>query len=209
MKPFGIMVHTTGSGVHKHHDKLPEVAAMEYYTSSNIGPHYVIDGAGNVYELLDSLLRANHCGITAEVRSSLLDGTWRSKVPSHVVEAWDRRWSSRGATSPAALYPSKSPNDDYIGIELIPIPKVGEHPGTELSAADDFTVEQYLALADLIAFEADRHDIDLGNPRTLVEHSDTNPIGRPGWDPGGMIGKYSPAVLQVLINAVKERWKDV
>lgn len=203
IKPYGCMLHTTGGGVHTHPGIAPVEAALKYYTESgtNVGPHLVLDTDGQIYRLLDDKQMAYHAGIIASVRTKYLNGSWKAEMNNDaLVTAWESRWNVYGVSNPAAIYPSKSPNADYIGIEMIPA--YVDHDtfiGTRVAPKDRFNAEQYLCLAELLLMLSTNHSFDYSNPRKLVTHSDTNPLGRPGWDPGIDLGYFNMDLLRAII----------
>lgn len=183
--PWGVVVHTTGRGVldaATREKKTPAQVAEELYTRPDAYfPHYFIGSDGIIFQVADELIRARHVAVSLIDRARYLLNTWRSKVPDIGVELWQARW--QGKKSPQVLYPSRSPNEDYLGVELIP--QFGREKNTTL-----FTDKQYSALARLLVDIADRWQIPLlqpGSPR-LVGHEDLSPLTRwdsiGGWDPG-------------------------
>jgi N-acetyl-anhydromuramyl-L-alanine amidase AmpD len=223
----GICVHTTGDGipaeVEKRAAKSPpnwatlhlDVAREVYVGMGLVGPHYVIDPYGSVEKYAKPELVRYHAGVAAEERRSFLDGHWEedaNRIPRDVVAWWKRRWP--GIKSPSHLYPSKSPNKDYIGIELIPAGSYvkskagstswqfqhGSRPGFDKQR---FSVEQYCALAMLCNQLAETHGLDLEKPGVLVGHEDVNPYSRPGWDPGDKIEAFSWNLLNGLLKHVQ------
>jgi N-acetyl-anhydromuramyl-L-alanine amidase AmpD len=71
----------------------------------------------------------------------------------------------------------KSPNDLYVGVELVPSPD------------RTFTYVQYFALASLLIEIRERRGVELSG-RKLVGHEDLHPLARwnisGGWDPGAL-----------------------
>lgn len=181
--PWGFCIHTTGSGVPKtarDHGISPIEAALNYYCSPGANfPHYVIDSTGQIVQVADELIRARHAGIEFDDRMLYLSGDWRSRVDQPTLALWMAKWNKK---SPLGLFPSKSPNEDYLGCELIP--QLSTLPNGSL-----FTDEQYAALKGLIADVASRYGITLVGDR-LVTHEDLEPLQRwnhqGGWDPGAL-----------------------
>jgi N-acetyl-anhydromuramyl-L-alanine amidase AmpD len=111
-----------------------------------------------------------------------------SKCSPATVAAWRRQWP--GYQSPQHLYPSRTANADYVGIELIPIGAgLGGQP---MAPGLRFTRAQHEAVVALGRWLASRHAWPVGwalSPR-LVGHEDVQPIQRQdrggGWDPGSL-----------------------
>ena len=163
----------------------------EFYKRGKIGPHFLIDWEGDVYQLLPLSRVAWHLRIREDSWQLYRSSEWRENIwlSSRMEEArigtydwWDKRW---GASSPLDLWhPAlRRPGDAQyrsIGIELIP--KNG-----------NYQEEQYIALANLILFglmpwlsiplitkELRKH---------LMGGEDVHPITKTtfqkgGWDPG-------------------------
>jgi hypothetical protein len=216
---YGVAVHTTGNGIPDQaakQNKHPlEVARAVYDGMGLIGPHYVIDPYGTVEQYCDPKLVRYHIGLTADDRRSYLDGYWvddRNRIDPKVVTWWKQRWP--GIKSPSHLYPGKSANEAYVGVEMIPCGRLlpapgmikptfrwehGTRPGFD---GQRFSVEQYVALARLCKQLAAAHGLDLAKPGVLVGHEDVNPKQRPGWDPGGYNGTFSWGLVTGLLAAV-------
>lgn len=161
---------------------LPDNPAAKVFPAF---PHYVIDGDGAIAQIADETRRARHVAIPDADRLLYLDGRWRTKVSAAGLHLWDRKWGALGKRNPVQLYPSKSPNNDYIGIELIP----------QLQPAADgnrFTEAQYERLSALLEDIEGRYGITLEGQR-LVGHEDLSPLTRwnsaGGWDPGALSAK--------------------
>jgi N-acetyl-anhydromuramyl-L-alanine amidase AmpD len=150
-----------------------------------------------------------HASTSVEERRHYIQGTWKdqaaykhwavvdaynqNKIPQ-LVRWWQERWP--GKMSPQHLYPGKSPNASYVGVELVPcLP-------TDI-AIKGFTVAQYAKLAKLAVGIATRHKFPDAwyNTARLAGHEDVNPMTRPGWDPGDYVGKFSWPTLIELIKA--------
>jgi N-acetyl-anhydromuramyl-L-alanine amidase AmpD len=145
-------------------------------------PHYVLDGGGQLVQIADERERARHVAITPEQRVLFANGAWIGQVSVVGYALWRARWPDK--KSPLQLFPSRSPNEDFIGIELIP----------SLEMVDDslFTEAQYQALSALLADIQTRYGITLTGSR-LVGHEDLDPLSRwdksGGWDPGQLRAK--------------------
>lgn len=199
---FGYLIHTTGGGVTdlaKRKKRKPIDVAIDVYIASQRGsngykwggPHYVGDHDGTLYQLAPDNVKTAHCGGRSEkypdgTRPFYINGTWVAKVTAAVVAEWRKRWP--GVKHPYALFPSRDPNTDYVGLELIPI---GDGFGGEPMAPGlRFTKAQHdIAIAlgrDLGA----RHEWPDGWHDTgrLVGHEDVDILNRSdkvgGWDPG-------------------------
>lgn len=211
---YGITLHTTGDGipalVAKSGKPHLEVARETYLKMGLVGPHFVVDPFGGTEQYCDPMLVRYHAGIEAEHRRSYLDGHWEedaNRIPREVVAWWKTRWPTK--KSPSHLYPSKSPNKDYIGIELIPAGRYikdkgwtfeyGHKPGFD---GQRFSVEQYVATARLCLTLANEYGLDLSTPGVLVGHEDVSPYTRPGYDPGDKLRAFSWSLLKGLLATV-------
>lgn len=206
MKPWGVCLHTTGDGVPREAESRSEPlmdSAVRIYTNMKEGPHFVIDPEGNVKQLRAIDTVAYHCGISTPDRRDYLSGAWESKVDAKIVAWWKARWPGR--KSPQHLFPSRSPNLDFIGIEHIPCGTYQTIPGLTTGSwrpirnykpaypGSRFTAEQYIASTKLVrTFEpvVQTH---------VVGHEDINPKGRPGWDPGDYHGWWSWPLYEALL----------
>jgi N-acetyl-anhydromuramyl-L-alanine amidase AmpD len=212
---FGIAVHTTGDGIpakaHSTGKTHLEVAHSTYAAMGMVGPHYVIDPFGEVAQYAPADVVRFHSGVSADERRSFLDGHWAedaNRIPREVVAWWKARWPTK--KSPSHLYPSTSPNKDYVGIELIPAGRyvkdrgwVFEHGSKPGFDAQRFSVEQYYALAGLCNRLAEQYGLDLTKAGVLVGHEDLNPYQRPGWDPGDKLKAFSWSLLNGLLRLVQ------
>lgn len=187
VKAWGVCIHTTGSGLPTKAAKLgidPVDLAIQIYTASDANfPHYVCGYDGRLVQIADEKERARHAGISTTDRGYYLSGAWRRRVSPACLALWDKKW---GLKSPLGLFPSKSPNEDYIGVETIPLLK-------PLPSGSLFTDDQYIALSALVDDIGTRHAIVVTGKR-LVAHEDLEPLTRwnmngYGWDPGGLSNK--------------------
>jgi hypothetical protein len=193
--PWGFLLHTTGGGVTdsaRKHGKMPIMVAIETYIASQNGsngyfwggPSYVIDHDGVLYQLAPENIETMHAG--SQNRPRYLDGSWKTACSPATVAHWTAKWWPR-YSHPYALFPTHSPNLDYIGCEMIPC---GDGFGSPMAPGLRFTRAQHetaLALA-----------IDIGKRRgwadgwrsssKLLGHEDVDPLERSdaggGWDPG-------------------------
>ncbi len=196
-KPWGLLVHTTGGGItdlaKKKHERPIDVAIKTYVNSQNGsngyfwgGPGYVLDHDGTLYNMAPDNVLTNHAG--GKNRASYIDGSWTSKCSRAAVDQWRLKWPGR--KHPYSLFPSLSPNVDYIGVECIPI---GDGFGMDqgpMSIGLRFTKAQHDAVIALGRDCAERHGWPKGwhvGPR-LLGHEDVDPMNRSdlggGWDPG-------------------------
>lgn len=185
MPVFGLVVHTTGSGIVKQAQKLgvdPLEHAVAYYLKpDSYFAHYVIGWDGHIVQIADEKERATHVGFAE--RGKYLTGEWETMLPKALVERWKAKWPSH--KSPAHLFPGSSPNNCYIGCELLPTPKRDPKFGL-------FTLAQHQAVVMLCADIGDRYNLPTHWHHTsrLVGHEDLNPLTRSakgqGWDPGAL-----------------------
>lgn len=196
-KPWGFLLHTTGGGVTakaKRDGASPIAVAIAVYISSQNGsngyfwggPAYVADHEGALHQLAPDEALTAHAG--GPHRGAYLDGSWVGKVSPETVAQWHRRWPGR--KNPYSMFPSTSPNVDYVGLEMIPI---GDGFGGEPMAPGlRFTRAQHDAAIALGHDLAQRHGWPAGwyDSGRLVCHEDVDPIERSdahgGWDPGVM-----------------------
>ena len=185
-RPYGLMLHTTGRGLldqAKKAKRSPLATAIDIYTKrKGYGPHYVLDQDGDLIQIADERERMGHAGVTAAERELYLSGKWQEKVSKTTALRWMEWWFvGQQVKSPSHLYPSTSPNNDYVGIELIP------------NSRAKFADRQYEVLRAFIQDFEQRYDLDLLSTafipnRHLLGHEDAEPLNRSdrlgGWDPG-------------------------
>lgn len=187
---FGACVHTTGSGVlskAKASGSTPIEAALAIYLAMQRGsqgylwggPTYVIDYDGAIYQLAPDEVLTAHCGHPH--RELYLSGEWMERCSAKLVEHWRRAWPT--FPSPQHLFPGRSPNSAYIGIEFVPLAE-------RRTDGWLYTDAQHRAGIELCRDLGERHGWGerwAAGPR-LVGHEDVNPIDRSddggGWDPG-------------------------
>lgn len=203
---YGALVHTTGGGVTDKavYEKVngkrrkrslplnPLTVAVDTYRASQNGsngylwggPTYVIPHDGTPYQLCPEEVFTNHCG--GPNRKFYRDMSWITKVSPTTVARWNAQWGPK-FDDPYDLFPSTTPNRDYVGIELIPC---GDGLGDPRKPGERFTKLQYESLIELLRDIGQRHAFPAGwwrGPR-LVGHEDVDPIQRSdkggGWDPG-------------------------
>lgn len=181
LTPYGLCVHTTGRQIVKraHRQGVSPVSlAIKHYRRSS-GVHYLIDYDGTIHQFVRDDRRGAHVGISRTERECYLDVSWVLDVPRATLELWQTRW---GQKSPQQLYPGKSPNGAYIGVELLP------------RLDGRFTLAQYRSLARLWIDICQRHDLHARYyypDSRLLGHEDLDAYGRwhkhiGGWDPGAL-----------------------
>ncbi len=212
---WGIMVHSTGGGIpdRAHENKL-DVAAettRTYRNMGKVGPHFAIPPSGEIVQFRDPTRIAYHAGVTPDQRRDYLTGNWTRPglVGKNVVRWWVEKWD--GYKSPQHLFPSVSPNYDYIAIELVPC---GTWPrgngvwepvhGQPLIPGGRYTAQQYISLGLLVRELAHQHSIDISDPRRLLGHEDVNPITRPGWDPGAFREYFHWGALHGIMSGLSQ-----
>ena len=169
----------------------------EIYAHAEFYPHYLGGwlGAGDLHAIADESKRVPHAGLHETQREQYLSGAWRTSwilydgstrpADADVVERWCDRWPRW--RSPQHLFPGSSPNDVYIGAELVPV--VAGIPGLEpMRPGLKYTRAQHelVAALHLDFVKRARNAIPLDAPNHLVGHEDVNPMDRPGWDPGAL-----------------------
>ena len=186
---YGLVVHTTGSGVPAKALKNRRGAletAVEIYERGPNAAHYVIAHDGVIAQILPDDVIGWHVGGGAAKREQYLSGAWEQACAPAAVAAWKRAWP--GVKSPQHLFPGTSVNAIYVGVELIPTIKGLGTPSP--TSGGVFTEKQYLALVALGTDLAQRHGWPALWARTprLVGHEDVGLLDRHdaggGWDPG-------------------------
>lgn len=195
-QPWGFLIHTTGGGITalaKKTKRTPIDVALDVYINSQNGsngylwggPGYVMNHDGGIYQLAPDDVLTNHCG--GPNRQRYRNQSWRNIVSKTAAARWDDQWRALGFDDPYDLFPSKSPNVDYIGLEMIPC---GDGFGTPMRPGLRFTKLQHDAAIALADDCAERHGWPKGWAKTsrLVGHEDVDIIERDdaagGWDPG-------------------------
>ena len=193
---YGYLLHTTGGGVctaAKKHGTTPLLEAIKVYIASQNGsngytwggPHYVIDYDGSIHQVAPDDVETAHCG-APNVREHYHDGSWVHLVSPGALASWRLHWP--GHRHPYDLFPSPTPNWDYVGVEMVPI---GEgFGGDPMERGLRFTRAQHDAAIALGRDVAARNGFPAGWALSgrLVGHEDVDPISRHdaigGWDPG-------------------------
>lgn len=191
--PWGLLLHTTGGGVTamaKKRGETPLAVALRIYIAAQNGgegyywggPNYVMPHDGSLHQIAPDNKATQHAG--SWNRATYMSGEWEDDYPVTTRE-WKRRWP--GFKHPYALFPSKSPNWDYTGVEMIPC---GDGFGTPMRPGLRFTQAQHDAAIRLAHDCGKRHGWPAGWMKTsrLVGHEDVDPLSRSwptgGWDPG-------------------------
>ena len=187
---YGVVLHCTGSGIVSKALQLgadPLEYAVQYYMKpESYFAHYVIDFDGTIAQIADEHEKAMHVGFAPEERAAFQSGAWESKLPSSYVAAWKARWP--GAKSPAHLFPGPSPNNVYVGMEML-----CWQEGCAGSPREDgmlYTTAQHEAAAHLCQDIGSRWELPAAWSASarMVCHEDVNPLTRTakgqGWDPG-------------------------
>ena len=197
---FGALLHTTGRGVvalAQTHKRTPIDVAIETYRESQNGsngyfwggPSYVIDHDGTQHQLAPDNILTAHAG--GGNREAYLSGHWTAKCSGATLTAWRKAWPTY--QHPYSLFPSTSPNHDYVGIEMIPI-GCG-FGGSPMRPGLLFTKEQHESAAELAKDIAMRWGFPAGWAQTsrLLGHEDVDILNRMdsmgGWDPGWLRGQ--------------------
>ena len=203
LSAYGMLVHTTGDGLAQKclQSGDPVTSTVETYSNMKEGPHYAITPDGTLIKFREPTTVAWHAGVTAADRQTYLTGAWETKVDARIVDWWKLRWPGR--KSPQHLYPGKSPNEAYVGVELVPCgvyQNASWTPvmGTPATPKGRYTAAQYTRLALLYtSLFPNRPD-----QSRLLGHEDVNPISRPGYDPGAYHGWFSWSLLNGMVDAM-------
>ena len=182
IKPWGVAVHTTGRGCY---DKDNPVEWLCNYYKDTGGPHYLITHkTSTLFQFAPEDMKGAHIGISPEEREKCLSGKWEDDFSSAAIERWSARWP--GKKSPQHLFPTKYPNECYIGIELQPSKRGswGKHWPYWFSPFQHFI----LAFLCYDIAMRNRFPKDWYRTSRLIGHEDVDPYGRwkrnEGWDPG-------------------------
>lgn len=186
--PWGICIHTTGSGVPtkalKTGKSVMDVACDFYLREPRFGPAYVLsyDSVAQVADDDDWTFHVGSFGPAGEDRrEQYMSGDWLKLCSPTAVSAWRKQWPKR--KHPWNLFPGRHPNANYLGIEMIPLAKRGPDGFV-------FTPWQHEQVAQLCAEIGTRHAFPDGwwTTSRLVGHEDIGLIDRSnkngGWDPG-------------------------
>lgn len=194
MPPFGLCVHTTGSGVPvqaRERGITVMERALEIYTVGPNAAHYVIDHDGVLAQVVPENVIAWHAGRYSPTgidrRPQYLSGEWEKLCSPAAVASWKARWGAK-YKSPQHLYPGESANAAYVGVELVPTIRGLGTPSP--TSGGVFTDAQYEMLIKFAANLAARHKwpADWAAGARLLGHEDVGLIDRHdrhgGWDPG-------------------------
>jgi hypothetical protein len=195
--PFGMCLHTTGRGIVKaasgQRRKAIDVA-LELYLESQSGalhgyrwggPTYLMDYDGSLHQFSPDEVMTFHAG--GPDREDYLDGDWIHRMPGISLVEWRKAWPLPHYKSPQHLYPGRTANTPYVGVEMLPI---GFGQGGEPRGHCLFTQAQHEAAIALGRDLAARHrwPADWAQGPRLVGHEDVQPLERSdrlgGWDPG-------------------------
>jgi hypothetical protein len=201
---FGIVLHTTGSGLAKLWKKrgkpgdLLEFATAFYANPENYAPHYLIGHDGTIVQIANEKEKMPHVGTRGPKgenrREQYLSGEWKSLVSPVALNEWQLRWvdgaiDGKSYKSPFHLFPGASVNNVYVGVENIPVTGTDAIPaGPRLR----FTMAQHDANIRLAVDIAIRNHFPKGWARSprLVGHEDVGFIDRHdkggGWDCGAL-----------------------
>lgn len=214
---YGVCLHTTGDGipaaiVKNSTDPVKETIDTYAKMAANngVGPHYAITPDGQLIKFRDHAEVAWHAGTSASERQAFLSGTWEDGVrcPKAVSDWWKLRWGAQ-YKSPQHLFPSRSPNADYIGIELVPCGTYSGNIwqpllGVPSTPKGRYTGQQYQTAALLTMSLARAYNLtdDFWNTGRLVGHEDINPLTRPGWDVGAFNGWWSWSLFRDMLKSL-------
>lgn len=184
---WGLCVHTSGRSIVQRaiaaRARVLEYV-VGYYRAAPYSCHYVIGWSGEIVQITPDDRRVPHVGVSTEERQSYLSGRWHEGLPLGAVRRWGDLW---GRGSPQHLFPGRSANSAYVGVELPPLLTPGAD-GTW------YTLSQHEAVARLAEDLRVRHGwpdwpSELPCPR-LLGHEDLDAYGRwdrdGGWDPGAL-----------------------
>lgn len=192
--PWGLLLHTTGGGVtHAAHkqNKTPLSIALKVYIGSQNGdngylwggPGYVLDHDGSLHQIAPDNARTEHAG--GSNRWRYFDGSWEQAFPI-TTAAWKTKWGPK-YNHPYQLFPARTPNVDYVGVEMIPC---GDGFGTPMRSGLRFTRAQHNTAAALAREMGPRLGWPAGWQHTsrFLGHEDVDPLSRSwpngSWDPG-------------------------
>jgi N-acetylmuramoyl-L-alanine amidase len=206
---YGLVVHTTGSGLPASADALGvyhTVRAIDHYSRSH-GCHYVNGWggaeAGELLQLANEREQAHGVGVTnakdpsKDQRRSIEASRFEDDLPAVLVRLWRARWP--GYENSLALLPgTKSANSCYAHLECVPCVYHSDHGLVTAQGVEPmrpglrFTQAQHDTVAALAVDVAKRNrwpgDQQWWHTPRLVGHEDLTPISRHdqrgGWDPG-------------------------
>lgn len=199
---WGVAYHTTGSSLPKGalaKGEDPFKAGIAYYRKYDPGgPTYLIGYEPGQIAMItaDENLITWHAGTSnAATIAANKDGSWRQKVSPATVFHWERVYGvgknpySVDGTTRNSVLPSASPNDNLIGVEMIPVTDGSKYWGTPMRPGLRFSKWQHDAARDLAKDLARRWGWPPGWQDTrILSHEAVNPIERydsaGGWDPG-------------------------
>jgi hypothetical protein len=147
------------------------------------GPGYVMDHDGSLHQIAPDDARTEHAG--GPNRWQYFDGSWERAYPITTTH-WKLRWGPR-FKHPYQLFPARTPNVDYVGVEMIPC---GDGFGIPMRPGLRFTRAQHDSAAALAREMGPRLSWPAGwqHGNRLVGHEDVDPLTRSrssgAWDPG-------------------------
>lgn len=207
MNPWGLLVHSTGNGLAQKALQSGNIAqtAIDVYSNMKEGPAYCIAPDGTLIKFREPNTVSWHAGVSSGDRQDYLTGRWETTVDKKIVDWWKLRWPGR--KSPQHLYPTKSPNECFVGVELIPCGVYQKSTwvplmGTPATPQSRYTAEQYTRLALLYTSLS----ISFGWPpgiTRLLGHEDIDPKDRPGYDPGSYHGWFSWSLIRGMVAALQ------
>lgn len=184
---------------------------LKYYQTASYSCHYLIGYLGDILQIASDNERVPHVGVSKMERDLYLTSKWdqmglegfgfaKDHLSAKGTKLWKHQWADI-AQSPQHLYPSMFPNDDYVGVEVIPLTK----PQGKLW----YTEDQHTAVAILAKDLAKRHGFELEEPPCprLLGHEDLDAFGRwdegGGWDPGAL--REAPRFSWALVTEALKR----
>ncbi len=206
---FGLVVHTTGSGLParaRANGVYHTIEAVDHYNRSH-GCHYVNGwrgvAGGDLLQVANEREQAHGVGVTnkddprKDQRRSIDAGRFEADLPPVLVRLWRARWPGR-QHSLELLPGTRTANSSYVHVECVPCvysyQKRWVTDAEPLRSGLRFTQAQHDAVALLACDVARRNGWPPGErwwrtPR-LLGHEDLTPISRydsrGGWDPGGL-----------------------
>ena len=206
---FGLVVHTTGSGLPakaRANGVYHTIEAVAHYNRSH-GCHYINGwrgvAGGDLLQVANEREQAAGVGVTnkddprKDQRRSIDAGRFEADLPPVLVRLWRVRWPGR-RHSLELLPGTRTANSCYVHVECVPCvyayQKRWVTDAEPLRSGLRFTQAQHDAVALLACDVARRNGWPPGErwwrtPR-LLGHEDLTPISRydrrGGWDPGGL-----------------------
>lgn len=195
-KTYGLVVHTTGSGVtSKAIKKKKDVLSLclDRYLKTG-GATYLNGWVGHLIQMANDFELA----YGASVKEQLHQHPWDANVSAITSNTWEDRWEHlEGVDSPLDLFPTNYANSCYVHVEMPPVFGYDQRDKlVQLAEAMRpglwFTKAQHDNVVLLAIDLADRNNWPDKWWRTgrLVGHEDVSPhtrhIESGGWDPGAL-----------------------